>query len=229
MSKIRVGHFLGKGTEDLYLPLGFIPDYFRMCDIDYNSGNVAVQVFEWFERMEDDESGGRQEGWSFDATAGYITLLSNSQGISAYDTGLQFPPSGFDSGELGEWTLTTAVDVKTGTKAGSYAKPTVGATDDTGSVVDREAIFENVGASDGNTGSTEPTWPSAIGGQVVDGSAIWEKVNTPTFRGGYQGVCIANEIQTNTHEYYYIAIKADDSVDHGDVDGWVNGIDPNWK
>lgn len=226
---IRVGHFLGDGG-DVFLPLGFIPDYFRMADIDHASvSNVDVQIFEWFERMQDDEATGSQEGWKTDETAGYVTLMSDSEGITAYDTGTQLPASGFDAGELGQWTATTAVDVRTATAAGSYAKGTVGATDDTGAVVDRDAIFENVGSSDGNTGSTEPTWPSAIGGQVVDGSAIWEKVNTPTFRGGYQGVTLAAEVAENSHEYYYLAIRAHDSVDHGDVDGWPNGIDTDWK
>ena len=226
---IRVGHFLADG-EDIFLPIGFIPDYFRLCDINSAITNNAVTITEWFALMERDEATGRREGWTHDlATIAYITLNSDDQGISAYDTGSQLPASGFDSGELGEWTLSTAVDVKTGTKAGSYAKPTVGAVDNTGGVVDRDAIFENVGASDGNTGTTEPIWPSAIGGQVVDNAAIWEKVNTPTFRGGYQGVAVRAEIQTNTHEFYYLAIRAHDSIDHGDVDGWPNGIDTDWR
>ncbi len=216
---IRVGHFLGDGA-DIFLPIGFIPDYFRLCDIDSVITNAAVTINEWFERMEDDEASGSQEGWALGlATLGYTTLHPDGQGITAYDTGSQQPASGFDAGELSQWTATTAVDVRTGTAAGSYAKPTVGAVDDTGGVADRDAIFENVGGSDGNTGATEPVWPSAIGGQVVDSNAIWEKVNTPTFRGGYQGVGIAAEIQTNSHEYYYLAIRAHDSVDHGDVDG----------
>jgi hypothetical protein len=226
---IRVGHFLGDG-EDIFLPLGFIPDYFRMCDIDSTTSNAAVALTEWFERMEDDEASGSQEGWTLGlGTLGFVTLHSDDQGISAYDTGSQQPASGFDSGELSEWTASTAVDVKTGTKAGSYAKPTVGALDDTGGVADRDAIFENVGASDGSTDSSEPVWPSAIGGRVVDSAAIWEKVNTPIFRGGYQGVAIRAELQTNSHEYYYLAIRAHDSIDHGDVDGWANGIDQDWS
>lgn len=226
---IRVGHFLGDG-ELIYLPIGFIPDYFRMCDIDSTTTNAAVAIHEWFERMEDDEASNSQEGWALGlSTLGYTTLHADTEGIIAYDTGTQLPASGFDAGELGQWTLSTAVDVRTAAAAGSYAKPTVGALDNTGGVVDRDAIFENVGASDGNTGTTEPVWPSAIGGQVVDNAAIWEKVNTPLFRGGYQGVCISATIQTNTHEYYYLAIRAHDSIDHGDVDGWPNGIDVNWK
>lgn len=229
MNKIRVGHFLGDGG-DVYLPIGFIPDYFRMADIDHGLTNVAVEIHEWFERMEDDEATGSQEGWGVSmGTIGYVTLHSDAAGISAYDTGSQLPASGYDSGELAEWKASTAVDVKTGMKAGTYTKPTVGALDDTGGVADRDAIFENVGASDGATDTTEPTWPSALGGTVVDSNATWKKVNAAKFRGGYQGVCIRSEIADNTHECYYLAIQADDSVDHGDVDGWPNGIDPNWS
>ena len=226
---IRVGHFLGDGG-DVYLPLGYVPDYFRLCDLDGVVTNVDVTIHEWFERMEDDEITNRQEGWALGfATIGYVNLHGDSAGITAYDTGSQLPVVGFDAGELGQWTASTAVDVRTAAAPGSYAKPTVGALDNTGAVVDRDAIFENVGASDGNTDTAEPVWPSAIGGQVVDNAAIWEKVNAPTYRGGYQGVCVAAEVAVSDHKCYYLAIRAHDSIDHGDVAGWPNGIDPNWS
>lgn len=228
---IRVGHFLGDG-EDIFLPLGFIPDYFRMADIDSTTTNAAVALTEWFERMEDDEASGSREGWTLGlSTLGYVTLHSDDQGISAYDTGSEQPAAGTGAGQLQQWTAATAMTARTATAAGSYGRPTVGALDDTGGVADRDAIFEVVATSGDNAthATTEPTWPSAIGGQVVDDVVTWEKVNTPTFRGGYQGVAIRAEIQTNTHEYYYLAIRAHDSVDHGDVDGWASGVDQDWR
>lgn len=229
MNKIRTGHFLGDGG-DVYLPIGFIPDYFRMADIDHGLTNVKVEIHEWFERMEDHEASNSQEGWGFGmATVGYVTLHEDGAGISAYDTGSQLPAAGYDAGELAEWKASTPVDVRTATKAGTYTKPTVGAVDDTGGVCDRDAIFENVGASDSSTDTSEPVWPSRIGGQVTDSAVVWEKVNAPKYRGGYQGVCVRLEIADDSHECYYLAIQADDSVDHGDVDGWPNGIDPNWS
>ncbi|KKL50078.1 hypothetical protein LCGC14_2309070, partial [marine sediment metagenome] len=32
---------------------------------------------------------------------------------------------------------------------------------------------------------------------------------------------------TNGQEVYYLALQADQVVDHGDVDGWTSGIDPD--
>lgn len=224
---IRVGHFLGDGG-DVYLPIGFIPDYFRLCDIDSTTTNAAVAIHEWFERMEDDEASGSQEGWALGlSTLGYTTLHADDAGITAYDTGTLFPASGTGAGQLAQWVASTSYTARTATAAGSYVKGTTSGTDNTGAVVDRDAIFECV--TGGTSGSTEPTWPSAIGGQVLDSTPVWEKVNTAVFQGGYQGVLIADNIQTNTHEYYYLAIRAHDSVDHGDVDGWSGGIDSDWR
>ena len=90
---------------------------------------------------------------------------------------------------------------------------------------DRGSIYESVTS----TGAvvTEPVWPSADGEQVTDdGSNVWEKVNVSKQRAGYQGVVIAAALMTNGREMYYVAL-AGDSVDHGDVDGWASGIDPD--
>jgi len=221
MSSIKIGHFLGDGG-DVYLPIGFVPDYLRMCDIDSTTTNAAVCIHEWFERQEDDEATGSQEGWALGlATLGYTTLHADGLGIVAYDTGSQAPT-------IGVWTASTAYTARSATADGSFVKGTTSGTDNLGQAVDREAIFECVTA--GTSGTTEPTWPTAIGdNSALDGTtAIWQRVNEPLRRGGYQGVKIDETIQTNTHEYYYIAIKADDSIDHGDVDGWTGGIDQNW-
>jgi hypothetical protein len=221
-SQIRVGHWEADGG-DVNIPLGFIPDYMRVVEVGVTNPNM----YEWFERQEDDEASGAQEGNILTGSTGVVTQSADSQGITAYDTGSQQPAAGTGAGQLQEWTASQSYTARTATAAGSYAKPTVGATDDTGGVADRDAIFECV--TSGTSGSTEPTWPSAIGGQVLDSTPVWEKVNTATFRGGYQGVVVANEIQTNSREYYYLAIKAHDSVDHGDVDGWSGGVDPDWR
>ncbi len=220
---IRVGHYKQDDGE-VFLPIGYIPDYIRLANRDGTNTNF----YEWWRRMESDDASGSQEGIQT-ANGGTTTDLGDGAGITAFDTGSQQPASGFDAGELSEWNATTAVDVRTATAPGSYAKPTVGALDDTGGVTDRDAIFENVGSADGNTGAAEPVWPSAIGGQVVDSNAIWEKVNTPTFRGGYQGISVASALNTDGQEMYYLAIRAHDSINHGDVDGWAGGVDPDWS
>jgi len=224
MNRIITGHWLAD-AGDFYLPIGFVPDYFRMCDIDSAVTNAAVAISEWFRSMEGHEATGSQEGWSLGlATLGYTTLHSDDQGISAYDTATQAPT-------VTEWTQSVgsaaAARNATAGSQGTFVKCTVGATDDTGGVCDREAIYECI--VDGTSGSTEPTWGTAVGGQTVDGTTIWEKVNEAKTRRGYKGVTIRAELQTNTHECYYLALMADNSIDHGDVDPWPSGVDTDWS
>ncbi|KKM81307.1 hypothetical protein LCGC14_1331100, partial [marine sediment metagenome] len=102
---------------------------------------------------------------------------------------------------------------------GTYVNPTVSSS------ADRGSIFECVTA--GTTGSTEPTWPDSIGENVTDNSMVWKRVDKSLQRGGYQGVIIAAAVQTNGQLMYYLAIQSDQSVVHGDVDGWTDGIDPD--
>ncbi|GAG54527.1 unnamed protein product, partial [marine sediment metagenome] len=199
-------------------------DYFRLCDIDGGGSNAAVAIHEWFERQQDDEITARRAGWSLGlATAGYTVLHADTAGITAYDTGSQKPVLGIwrasETTVLDKAGNSITVVARTASKPGTYIVPSVD------SATDRDAIFECVTA--GTTDSTEPTWPDAIGEQVVDNSMTWERVDVSLERGGYQGVCISATIQDNTHEYYYLALQADQSVDHGDVDGWTDGIDPN--
>ncbi len=213
MNQIKVGHFLGDGGL-INLPIGFIPDYFRMADIDSTTTNAAVVLHEWFKAMETHEAAQSREGWALGfATLGYVTLHADDAGITAYNVGSQIPT-------IQSWTKARgdAATARSVTAPGVYIKPTRGGGD-TGS------IFECI--VDGPSAATEPTWPVVDGAIGGDGSTQWQKVNVSRQRGGYQGVIIEDDIQTNTHEYYYLAILADQSVDHGDVDGWGSGIDPN--
>jgi hypothetical protein len=78
---------------------------------------------------------------------------------------------------------------------------------------------------DGTSSGTEPVWPSEDGAQVYDGTTVFEKVVVPTVRSGYQGVRIAAALMTDSDEHFYNAWQAVKNVDHGDVDGWTDGID----
>lgn len=211
MNQIIVGHFEADGGI-IYLPVGFIPDYFRL--VDYHT-NTNIIVYEWWERMEDDQASGKKEGISY--TEGVTANLADDAGITAYDSGSESPT-------VTTWTesVSNAATARTATAKGTFVKPSTSGTDDTGADADRSAIFECVTA--GTSSGTEPTWPSAIGGQVLDGTTLFERVNEANVRAGYQGVCIQDNINTNGQEMYYLAIQADDSVDHGDVDGWTGGI-----
>ena len=204
MPQIVTGHYTQDGSL-VYLPIGFIPDWLQW--VDYTT---AILIHYWFEMMEDDEASGSQEGILDDGDGTY-SKNADDGGFTAYDTESAFPT-------INEWTQarSTAATARSATADGTFIKPT------TSSITDREAVFECVTAGTG--GDTEPTWPDNIGGQVTDSSTVWERVNQPTKRQGYKGVCVSGTIQTNGQEAYFLALQADDAKDWGDVDGWASGV-----
>lgn len=208
-NQIKTGHF-EQDAGLVNLPLGFIPDYIKLVDF---STSTDIDIFEWWREMERHLASGLQEGFSI--KEGITARLADAGGITAYNVGAQIPT-------VEEWTKARgdAATARTATKAGTYIKPTVA------NGADRGSIFECVTA--GTSDSTEPTWPVADGENVTDSSTVWQKVNVSLQRGGYQGVIIAAAVAANNGtEMFYIAFAADQSVDHGDVDGWTSGVDPN--
>jgi len=205
---IKVGQFVQDGGL-VNLPLGFIPDYIELANRDLTN----TVFIKWWRLMETDDISGSQEGISIDI-AGVPTDLADAGGITAYDTGAQSPT-------VTTWTtaVSTAATARTATAAGTYVKPSVASASDRGSIY--ECVTAGTGAA------TEPTWPDSDGEQVTDGSTVFEKVNVSKQRTGYQGVVIAAAVQTNGQLMYYTALLADQSIVHGDVDGWTDGIDPD--
>ena len=216
---IKVGHFEADGGL-INLPVGFIPEVIDMDEV----GTTNPDHIRWYRMQEQDEASGSQEGMITNGADGVITKLGDAAGITAYDTGVQTP-------KTGEWEASSAtIDEKDGTSItivarsatapGTYVFPTVS------SPTDRQAIFEAITVS-GNTGTTEPAWPAAVGANITDGSLVWQRVDVSLQRGGYQGIVIAAALSTNGQEWYYEAKQTAQAVDHGDVDGWTDGIDPD--
>ena len=208
-NQIKTGNFLADGSL-INLPIGFIPDYFQMHDVGEGTNPNMVQ---WFRRQQVNSATGEQEGMLTTGTSGAVTLLADDGGITAFETGSQIPT-------VTTWTKAVgdAATARSATAAGTYVKPSVA------NKADRGSIFECVTA--GTSAATEPTWPDADGEQVLDGTTVWEKVNVSKQRAGYQGVVIAGALMTDGREMYYLALSGA-SVDHGDVDGWTDGVDPN--
>ena len=217
MDQVKVGHWTADGGN-VNIPLGFVPSYFMFMNIGEGTN---PSKYEWWSSQQTDEAAQSQEGTIITGSSGVITLSADDAGITAYDTGTEGP-------EVLAYTTTVgdAATERTNTKPGSFVKPSTTGVIADGSDADRSLIFECVGEG---TAVAEPTWPTAVGAQVTDGSGgnTFELVVEPTGRAGYQGVIIADNIQTNGQECYYLAISAGRDVDHGDVDGWVDGIDPN--
>ncbi len=216
---IKTGHFEADGGL-VNLPVGFIPDILDMDEV----GTTNPDHVRWYRSQETDEASGSQEGMITNGADGVITKLADAGGITAYDTGVQTP-------KTGEWEASSAtinekdgtsitIAAKTATAPGTYVFPTVA------SPTDRQAVFEAVTVS-GNTGATEPLWPASVGENITDGSIVWKRIDLSFQRGGYQGVVIAAALGTNGQEWYYEAKQAEQRVDHGDTDGWVDGVDPS--
>lgn len=206
MGQIMTFHYEPDGS-DIYLPLGFVPDYVMLMEL----GASDVLIHHWFAMQEDDEASGSQEGVKNDGDGTY-SKCSDSQGIIAYDTASQLPT-------VTVWSAGLTVVARATGIHGTYIKPT------TTQGMDREAIFEVV--TNTTTGTTEPTWPAAIGERVSDNHGspvVYERVNVALERIGYQGIVVANELQTDGQEMYGIASQADNNIDFGDVTGWTGGI-----
>lgn len=211
MARIKVGHFEADGAL-IYLPIGFVPS--RLLLIDFNT-DTNIDFYWWFSSMEQDMASGKQEGIS--VLEGVTANLADAGGITEYDTGTEGPT-------INDYTVarSTAATARTATVPGTYLRPSTTGTIKDGSAADRHLTFECVTAG---TGSAEPTWPTAVGEQVTDGTTVFELVVEPTLRRGYQGVTIAAALMTDGVEMYYEAVLADSDVDHGDVDSWSGGIE----
>lgn len=207
---IKTGRFTPDGSTDIAVPIGFIPDYIRFEEVgEATNPNVIT----WF-KMQEDDATGDQAGQYLTGSTGVITKLGDGAGIAAYNAGSDGPT-------VTTWTKAVgdAATARAGGAAGTYVKPSVA------SDADRGSIFECVTA--GTSSATEPVWPDADGEQIVDGTTVWEKVNVSKQRIGYQGVLVDAAILTDSEEMYYIAYLADQSVNHGDTDGWTSGVDQN--
>jgi hypothetical protein len=203
---IKTGHFESDGA-DVAIPLGFIPDWVRIVEI--SGGAAGTVIIEWFRMQEQDQASGTQEGFSI--KEGTTDELADSQGIIAYDSSGEAPT-------VNTWTQSrsNAATARTATADGTFIRPSSSST------TDHDTYFECVTAGTG--AATEPSWNTGIGEQTTDGSTVWECVREPRRRYGYKGFLFAGEEQTDADEYYYIAIKADENEDHGDVTGWSGGV-----
>lgn len=209
MADIRGGKFISDGG-DVYIPVGFIPDYVRVTKL---GGDTAVEFFEWLRYSEANESAGKQDGIS--VKEGVTAEMNENLGIAAYDSSGEAPT-------ITPWTqaVGSAASARTNTADGTFVKPVA----DRGSnPPDRELMFECITA--GTSGATEPTWNRGIGETTLDGTTLWECVREPRRRYGYKGFFFDETEQTDSDIFYYVAMKFDEFVDHGDVDGWTNGIE----
>ena len=217
MGRIVTGHYEPNGAI-IYVPVGFIPDF--LYAEEYGASDVLKYV--WFGNEE--ENAETTDGIVED-TDGTNSKLTAAAGITGYDTGTQGPYGDVSAAaQIADWVASTASwQARSATTHGDYVHATATGVDDLGLLVDRSAIFECVTA--GTSGATEPIWPSAIGGQVLDSTPVWEKVtDVATFQGGYKGFTIAATLMTDGQEWYYLALMADEVIDHGDQANWPGGV-----
>ncbi len=217
-NRIITGHFQPDGAI-IYVPVGFIPDF--LLAVDY--GNAAPTMYYWFGAEE--EKAETTDGLTEDGD-GTNSKLTAAAGFTGFDTGLQAPYGiVLDAAVILDWAAADAYAAKSATaEHGDYVRATKTGEDENGLVVDRSQIFECIVA--GTSHSSEPTWPANIGGMSAsDNGVYWEKVtNVPTTVGGYQGFCVAGALMTDNEEWYYLAIRADDVIDHTDTASWPGGI-----
>lgn len=208
MGQIKTGKVISDGGA-VNIPIDFIPDYLKVIARGASSTNAIV--YETFPRLMA-ELGTIINGWSF--TDGVDAEVADGSGPDTYDSAAEGP-------SVSEWSsaVSTAATARTSTAHGTYVRPTR-----TGGKGDINAIFECVTA--GTSSGTEPTWPKEDGGQVTDGTTVFEKVVIPSTRVGYQGFSLPASLTgfADGNEAYFVAIKSDSSEDLGDVTGWTDGV-----
>ena len=208
--QLITGHFEADGAI-IYLPIGFVPDYFYMVDMVTDGESIH---YEWWRDMADVDA--TYGGGLTEDDDGVNAWIATAAGITTYNTGTQGPT-------ILDYTTVNAdaATARTATVRGTLLRPSATGTTIDGLTADRSMVFECVTAG---TSTAEPSWPVGIGDQVTDGTNVYELVNQATFRYGYQGLTIAGDIQTNGQECFFNAFQADQYVDHLDVDSWAGGI-----
>lgn len=208
MSQIITAMFTADGSA-VYLPFGFIPDFFVLMDVPHSSADTNVDFYWWWKWMEDEGLTGMTDGIL--VNEGPTDALANASGIESYDTTSRGPT-------VTEWSASASPTALSGTTHGSYYRPTR-----TGGKGDYSAIFECMAGA--TTGSTEPTWPKDPGGTVVDNDVTWQRVDGDVARKvvGYKGIAVDAAL-TDSHQVYCLAIQADQSLNFGDVVGWSGGV-----
>lgn len=208
----RSGHFTGH-TADVNLDLGFVPDYFELIAL---GASAAIIIYKWWRRMELDESSGAQEGISI--TEGITARLADSQGIVAYNSAVQRVRIPHPDGTRNKYTTGAPSEFTAGA-----AQPTARSTSVIGTLVwpsTRNGYVYECTASAGVLGTEPTSWPTVPGDTVSDGTNTWTCRKEDAVVGGYQGVTIASQIQTDGTEMYYRAEKNLEDLDHGDAASW---------
>lgn len=217
MNGYETGIFICDGAL-IYVPVGFVPDKVEMYELTSDA-----LMYQWWKGLEDAAVAAALssiEGILYDVDSGAASLLADGGGFASYDTGAEGPT-------VSTWTsaVATAATARTATARGTLVKPSTSGTDTDGQNADRSMIFECVTA--GTSSGTEPTWPTAIGDQVLDSDVLFELVNEASIRTGYQGFRVAAALMANGEYHVYDAWKANKTHIWGDVDGWPSGVNEN--
>ncbi|MDD3493454.1 MAG: hypothetical protein PHZ19_08180 [Candidatus Thermoplasmatota archaeon] len=187
--KIRTGKFTAAATPaQVDLNIGFVPWYFKMV------GNVAaandIAEVEWFRDMGDAKAKKQTIIVDNGTAAAKNTEFISSGGISAYEKKALSPQP---------WAKNTAY------KVGDVVHPTV-----------LNGYFYKCTAAGTSHATTEPTWPTTVGGTVTDNTVTWtciamgDKENLAAVQQFHTyGVSIPAGLQKASAEYFWIAIGED--------------------
>lgn len=156
----------------LNLDMGFVPDYFVMMAEQAGAADI-VQV-EWFKTAGDGKC-------MRTAGAGTKAFMAAGGVASWQPAGSSVVPA--------RWAAATAYTV------GQVVHP-VGLTS-TGVAPGAQnmPLFQCTTA--GTSGANEPTWTAAIGGTVVDGTAVWTQID-PKTQGAAESKMMTGPYGTNT-------------------------------
>ena len=210
MSKINSGQFVADGNA-VNVDVGFVPDFV----IGIEALEETNQLYHyWFRSAIDSASADGQFGLL--DTAGTKTKHAAAlNGFAVLDTQalkvlLPNPAGGDDlAADLpSAYTVarSTAATARTATALGTVLKPSV-----TNSAAKLGLIYECITAG---TGSAEPTWPTVVGGTVLDNDVKYIAREEKSENRGIKGFTLGATGQTDSDEWKWVAFAADkESVD----------------
>ena len=195
--------------------LGFVPDLIE--GFTYNATPDSIVRFRYMGQLADENAviiaGGGIYGWSIDGAV--VAELTADTGFTPLEGDKTpkvnvlspKPGVGLVKTAISDWLATsTTPTARSATVIGTMVRPPT----------HNGYVYECTTAT--GTYTTEPTWPTTIGGTGTDGgSNVWTCRKEITVNAGCWGITLGATLMTNGNTVIFYAMKFDDIEDLGDI------------
>lgn len=209
MNLIATKHWEGDGNA-VNIDFGFIPDFAIMFA---ETGQTNPDILIYFKRFVDDQS---MYGLKLTGSTGVVTRLTTAAtGFDALDSKYHqvniespAPGKGKVKCDVSDWAASTTATARTATLPGTIVRPTT----------KNGYVYECTTGGTTNDTEGEPTWPTTPGGTVTEtDGVVWTCREEEVVVGGAQGITVGATTQTDSREYFILALKSLLDRDAGDA------------